>query len=96
MGACALAGGAAACGSDDGGSSGSSGGSAEDAQIAFSITSLTDPYRVITNQLVQQYAKEAGLDLLPTVDAQSDPAKQITDFSTVIGQGVDGIVTIVQ
>jgi ABC-type sugar transport system substrate-binding protein len=92
---------AAGCGSGDDSSStstaaadgGSSGGGEK---IAFSITSLTDPYRVITNQLVQRYAGEEGFDLLPTIDANSDPAKQITDFSTAIGQGVKGIVTIVQ
>jgi len=85
------------CGDDESSSaSQSGGGEADGAKIAFSITSLTDPYRVITNQLVQRYAKEEGFELLPTVDANSDPAKQITDFSTVLGQGVDGIVTIVQ
>lgn len=95
--------GVAAGGCGGGGSSTASGGSASGgsddasgARIAFSITSLTDPYRVITNQLVQRYAKEARFDLLPTVDAQGDSAKQITDFSTILGQGVKGIVTIVQ
>lgn len=95
LGVCAIAAGLTACGGD--GEGGSAEGSVEGGEkIAFSITSLTDPYRVITNQLVQRYAEEEGFDLLPTVDANSDPAKQITDFSTILSQGVDGIVTIVQ
>lgn len=89
--------GVAACGDDDeqqvsGGSGKSEGGGGK---VAYSATSLGDPYRVILYKQVQAGAKEEGLDLLPVTDANNDPAKQITDVSTLLGQGVKGILMVV-
>lgn len=61
-------------------------------KVAYSTTKLLDAYTVIMSELVQQEAKEMGLDMLPTVDSNADPAKQVTDFTTLLGQDVKGIL----
>jgi ribose transport system substrate-binding protein len=65
------------------------------ATIAFSTTTLGDVFNGTLNRLVVRAAKSAGFNLLPTLDSNRDIAKQITDFSTVLGEGVKGILTIV-
>jgi ribose transport system substrate-binding protein len=76
-----------------------SGDGADDGESTFSIghsvTSQTDPYRVVLAQQVERFGAEAGLDLRTPVDANNDPAKQITDIQTLISGGVDGIVMVV-
>jgi ribose transport system substrate-binding protein len=95
---CAAAMAFGACGSDDdsdnSGGSASGGGSASDTggKVAYSTTKLLDQYTVIMSDLVQRDAKEMGLDMLPTVDSNADAAKQVTDFTTLLGQGVKGIL----
>jgi ribose transport system substrate-binding protein len=102
--ACLLAVASTGCGSDndDAGATAASGGgastaaasSAAGAKIGYSATFLTDPYQVVLVKNLQAQAKETDLDLLQPTDANNDPAKQITDFQTLLGQGVKGIVTI--
>lgn len=93
MGAAAFA---VGCGEDNS-SSGSGGSTATTAdggggKVAYSTTKLLDAYTVIMSDLVQRDAKTMGLDMLPTVDSNADPAKQVTDFTTLLGQGVRGIL----
>jgi ribose transport system substrate-binding protein len=90
---------AVGCGGSDNSSldeSGSGGGSTTAAggggKVAYSTTKLLDAYTVIMSNLVQRDAKEMGLDMLPTVDSNADAAKQVTDFTTLLGQGVRGIL----
>ena len=68
---------------------------AQDApKIAFSSTELSNPYTVIFSQLIQDWAKKGHFNMLPTVDSKSDPAQQITDFTTLLGAGVKGILVV--
>lgn len=88
---------AAGCGSDGeasgGTGSGTAAGDAEvEGKVAYSTTKLLDAYTVIMSDLVQKHAQQMGLDMLPTVDSNADPAKQVTDFRTLLGQGVKGIL----
>jgi ABC-type sugar transport system substrate-binding protein len=73
------------------GSSGSE-SSGDNPKIAYSTTKLLDQYTVIMSDLVQRDAKKLGLNMLPTVDSNADPAKQVTDFTSLLGQGVKGIL----
>jgi ribose transport system substrate-binding protein len=85
-------------GSDSSGGSGASGGSTtasgggSGGKVAYSTTKLLDAYTVIMSNLVQSNAKDMGLDMLPSVDSNADAAKQVTDFTTLLGQGVRGIL----
>jgi len=63
-------------------------------KVAFSSTELSNPYTVIFSQLIQSWAKRGGFNMLPTVDSKSDPAQQITDFTTLLGAGVKGILVV--
>jgi ribose transport system substrate-binding protein len=63
--------------------------------IAFSTTTLGDVFNGTLNKLVVKAAAAQGLNLLPTLDSNRDIAKQITGFSTALGEGVKGILTIV-
>jgi ABC-type sugar transport system substrate-binding protein len=64
-------------------------------RVAYSATSLGDAYRVVLANQVRSAAKSQHLNLLPTTDANNDPAKQITDVTTMLGQGVGGILMVV-
>lgn len=83
---------AAGCGGDDEPAAAGGGGGEEGGKVAYSTTKLLDQYTVIMSDLVQQNAKEMQLDMLPTVDSNADAAKQVTDFTTLLGQGVKGIL----
>lgn len=87
---------AAGCGDDEDEPAAAGGGNAApeevDGKVAYSTTKLLDQYTVIMSDLVQRDAKEMGLDMLPTVDSNADAAKQVTDFTTLLGQGVKGIL----
>lgn len=60
--------------------------------IGFTSTALTNPYTITFHELIQGYAKDNGFNLLPTVDSNSDAAKQIDDMTTLISAGVKGIL----
>lgn len=79
-------------GSDGGSAATTSGGAGSGGKVAYSTTKLLDAYTVIMSDLVQRESKAMGLDMLPTVDSNADPAKQVTDFTTLLGQGVRGIL----
>jgi ribose transport system substrate-binding protein len=98
LGAVTVAAALAACGSGGksaGGSTTGGGAKSGGEKIAYSATFLTDPYQVVLVRHLQQEAKAQSLDLLPPTDANADPAKQITDIQTLLGQGVKGIVAVV-
>lgn len=87
--------GTAACGSS-GTTNGGSTGSADGARIGYSATFLTDPYQVVLQQYLKNNARDLKLKLLPPTDAGNDAGKQITDISTLVNQGIKGLVTIAQ
>ncbi|WP_147254264.1 sugar ABC transporter substrate-binding protein [Pseudonocardia hierapolitana] len=82
---------AVACGAD--GSDGSGGNSGH--RVAYSSTSISDQYRVTFARLLEEAAVARNFEMLPLADANNDPAKQITDVTTLLGQGVDGIFIVV-
>lgn len=82
----------AACGSSGDSGRGSDKG---DYKVAYSTTSLGDAYRVVLARHVESGGKAEGLNMMSPTDADNDPAKQITDVTTMLGQGVDGIEMIV-
>lgn len=87
----------AGCGSsgDSGSSDGEGGSGGRGYKVAYSTTSLGDAYRVVLARQVEIGGKAEGLDMMSPTDADNDPAKQITDITTMLGQGVDGIEMIV-
>ncbi|SHK09183.1 monosaccharide ABC transporter substrate-binding protein, CUT2 family [Pseudonocardia thermophila] len=72
-------------------------GGADDGRkrVAYSSTSISDQYRVTFVRLLNEAAAARNFEMLPLTDANNDPAKQITDVTTLLGQGVDGIFIVV-
>jgi len=69
--------------------SGNEGGKdSEKKKIGLSISTLNNPFFVTLKEGAEAKAKELGVDLT-TVDAQDDPAKQVSDIEDLIQQGVD-------
>ncbi|GAA3698990.1 sugar ABC transporter substrate-binding protein [Arthrobacter ginkgonis] len=62
--------------------------------VGFSAGVLDNPFTAGLVKSVVNQANEGGLNMLPASNAEGDPAKQVTDFNTLITQGVKGIVTI--
>jgi simple sugar transport system substrate-binding protein/ribose transport system substrate-binding protein len=79
------------CGStkDTAGGGGGSGGTGK---VGATVPLLTSPFWQAYNNYVPQMAKDAGLDVLPTVNADNDTQKQITDINNLLNQGVKGLV----
>lgn len=71
-----------ACGSADG----------DGETVGFSAGFLDSPFNSGLVKSVVNQANASGLDMLPATDANSDPAKQITDVNTLLSQGVRGMV----
>ncbi|MGK4595572.1 sugar ABC transporter substrate-binding protein [Amycolatopsis sp. w19] len=61
-------------------------------KVGATIPLLTSPFWQAYNNYVPLKAKEQGVEALPTVNADSDPAKQITDINTLLNQGIKGLV----
>ncbi|MFD1811647.1 sugar ABC transporter substrate-binding protein [Rhodococcus gannanensis] len=69
---------------------GSTGGDGE--TVGFSAGFLDSPFNSGLVNAVVDKANASGLDMLPATDANSDPAKQITDVNTLLSLGVRGLV----
>ncbi|MCK2237876.1 MULTISPECIES: sugar ABC transporter substrate-binding protein [unclassified Crossiella] len=61
-------------------------------QVGATVPLLTSPFWQAYNNYVPKMATEAGVQALPTVNANSDPAKLITDMTNLLNQGVKGLV----
>jgi simple sugar transport system substrate-binding protein/ribose transport system substrate-binding protein len=87
----ALALAASGCGStkDTAGGAASSGG---DGKVGATVPLLTSPFWQAYNNYVPDMAKAEGLDVLPTVNADNNTQKQITDINNLLNQGVKGLV----
>lgn len=84
----------AATGSTAASGGAAAGGDASGATVGFSAAVLDNPFTV---QLVNSVVAEAGtqgLNMLPPTNAGGDPAKQVSDFDSLVTQGVQGIITI--
>jgi simple sugar transport system substrate-binding protein/ribose transport system substrate-binding protein len=71
---------------------GGGGGGGGDGKVGATVPLLTSPFWQAYNNYVPQMAKDAGLDVLPTVNADNDTQKQITDINNLLNQGVKGLV----
>lgn len=71
---------------------GGGGGDGGDGKVGATVPLLTSPFWQAYNNYVPQMAKDAGLDVLPTVNADNDTQKQITDINNLLNQGVKGLV----
>ncbi|MEV5171300.1 sugar ABC transporter substrate-binding protein [Streptomyces flaveolus] len=92
-GAAALAVGAslvlAACGSTKDTASAGSGGTGK---VGVILPLLTSPFWQSYNDYVPEMAKSEGVEVLKTVNSNSDPSQQITDIGNELNQGVKGLV----
>ncbi len=64
------------------------GGSDGAFKIGLSVSTLNNPFFVTLKEGAEAKAGELGLEII-TVDAQDDPAKQVSDIEDLIQQGVD-------
>ncbi|MFI7678191.1 sugar ABC transporter substrate-binding protein [Actinophytocola sp. NPDC049390] len=71
---------------------GGGGGGGGGGKIGATVPLLTSPFWQAYNNYVPRMAEEAGLDALPTVNADNDTQKQITDINNLLNQGVKGLV----
>ena len=69
-------------------SSGSDGG----IKAGFSAGFLDSPFNAGLVQSVVDAAEQNGFDMLPPTDAQSDPAKQVTDVQTLLSRNIEALV----
>jgi simple sugar transport system substrate-binding protein/ribose transport system substrate-binding protein len=96
IGVAALAAGAslmlAACGStkDTAGAGGGGGGGTGEVGVILPL--LTSPFWQSYNDYVPKMAKSEGVQVLKTVNSNSDPSQQITDIDNELTQGVKGLV----
>lgn len=63
-----------------------------DGKVGATVPLLTSPFWQAYNNYVPTMAKEEGLDVLPTVNADNNTQKQITDINNLLNQGVKGLV----
>lgn len=80
----------AACGATD--ESGSASGSGDGVSIAYAGSKLTDPFQILLTKQTQQQAKAQGVGLLAPTDANSDPAKQAGDVTTLLAKSPQAII----
>ncbi|MFG2003141.1 sugar ABC transporter substrate-binding protein [Spirillospora sp. NPDC048911] len=83
----------AGCGStSDTGGGGAKAGDAKGGKVGVGLPLLTSPFWQSYNNYVPQMAKQEGVDILPTVNSNSDPTQQITDINNLLNQNVRGLV----
>jgi ribose transport system substrate-binding protein len=80
------------CGSTNDTAGGGGGGGGGTGKVGATVPLLTSPFWQAYNNYVPQMAKDAGLDALPTVNADNDTQQQITDINNLLNQGVKGLV----
>lgn len=86
LGACSLNNGA-----DDNEATGSDEKASGEKTIGLSISTLNNPFFVTLRDSAEAKAKELGY-AIKTVDAQDDPATQVSDIEDLIQQGVDLLI----
>jgi ribose transport system substrate-binding protein len=68
------------------------GGQAQGGKVGATVPLLTSPFWQAYNNYVPVMAQQNGVATLPTVNADSDPTKLITDISNLLNQGIRGLV----
>lgn len=66
--------------------------SAQAQEYAFSIRTLDDRSQSLQAILVEQQAQAQGINLLPVINANGDPAKQNQDIITALSRGIRGLI----
>jgi ribose transport system substrate-binding protein len=84
---CGLAAAATACGDGGQGDAGSASG-----KVGVVLPLLTSPFWESYNRYVPRQAAAQGVGILPAVNSNSDPSKQITDIDNLLTQNVKGLV----
>ncbi|UFR00843.1 sugar ABC transporter substrate-binding protein [Streptomyces sp. Go40/10] len=79
----------AACGSTKDTASAGSGGTGK---VGVILPLLTSPFWQSYNDYVPRMARSEGVEVLKTVNSNSDPSQQITDIDNELTQGVKGLV----
>ncbi|MET9452989.1 sugar ABC transporter substrate-binding protein [Streptomyces cinerochromogenes] len=79
----------AACGSTKDTASTGSGGTGK---VGVILPLLTSPFWQSYNDYVPKMARSEGVEVLKTVNSNSDPSQQITDIDNELTQGVKGLV----
>ncbi|WP_459739464.1 sugar ABC transporter substrate-binding protein [Streptomyces sp. E-15] len=79
----------AACGSTGDTAGGRGGGTG---RVGVILPLLTSPFWQSYNDYVPRMATSEGVEVLKTVNSNSDPAQQITDIGNELTQGVGGLV----
>ncbi|MFF8726519.1 sugar ABC transporter substrate-binding protein [Streptomyces sp. NPDC015171] len=79
----------AACGSTKDTASATSGGTGK---VGVILPLLTSPFWQSYNDYVPEMASAEGVEVLKTVNSNSDPSQQITDINNELNQGVRGLV----
>jgi simple sugar transport system substrate-binding protein/ribose transport system substrate-binding protein len=79
----------AACGSTKDTASAGSGGTGK---VGVILPLLTSPFWQSYNDYVPRMARSEGVEVLKTVNSNSDPSQQITDIGNELTQGVKGLV----
>lgn len=82
----------AGCGSTKDAAAPGKGGDAKDGKVGVILPLLTSPFWQSYNDYVPKMAKSEGVDVLKTVNSNSDPTQQITDINNQLNQGVKGLV----
>ncbi|RZQ60699.1 sugar ABC transporter substrate-binding protein [Amycolatopsis suaedae] len=67
-------------------------GGGQGGTVGATVPLLTSPFWQAYNNYVPQKASAEGVQVLPTVNANSDPTKLITDMNNLLNQGVKGLV----
>ncbi|WP_158887777.1 sugar ABC transporter substrate-binding protein [Amycolatopsis anabasis] len=78
------------CGSTKDKSAADNGG--QGGKVGATVPLLTSPFWQSYNNYVPKMAQQQGVEALPTVNANSDPTKLITDLNNLLNQGVKGLV----
>ncbi|MFE2187821.1 sugar ABC transporter substrate-binding protein, partial [Streptomyces sp. NPDC059455] len=68
------------------------GGGADKGEVGVVLPLLTSPFWEAYNDAVPEQARKAGVRVLPTVNSDNDPSKQITDIDNLLAQDVKGLV----
>ena len=60
--------------------------------IGYAGSKLTDPFQIALTKATEGEASKQGVNLLPPTNANSDPAKQVSDIQTTLSKGPKAMI----
>ncbi|MHC6594762.1 sugar ABC transporter substrate-binding protein [Arthrobacter sp. C152] len=60
--------------------------------VGYAGSKLTDPFQIALTKATQDEASKQGVNLLPPTNANSDPAKQVTDIQTTLSKSPKAMI----